>query len=1100
MQISIPIYVQSLKSPSGTQYIASPLFGIGYGAVVPGMRRFTDIHAWQEGSGFSAPASVRSHHHVRGSELGRVLATLAAKLRRYATDNVRNMTNDIFYSLHQPEQLNSAFRKIRVDLRDRSYELKLLFVSFPCCGTEFAFSPSIPDQWFEVKKDEHWLSRSIEVYQEYFRKRRAEDSDFEPSRYSVAGKAWLDTIELSIPRLPVRKPKARDGLAALFGHDVSDGSEQLNQVGRCLDALDIDDLTDPANVEAQMRELDTVLSMPQPRSVVLVGPAGSGKTALIQGWVRRRRMAERKPRIKKLVYELSSSRLISGMSYLGQWESRVTGIIKFANRMQHILYFNDFLGLYRAGVTRDSKYSVADLIRGQRDRNPVRIIAELTDEAWAILREKDAGLAGQFTVIRMPTLDEEQSLPVLQGVIRKLELRYRCRFDLEALPEVVRLYDRFVRDSVLPGKAVDALRRLAISKSNEDIRVDDVQEEFHRRTGLAKRLLNSDQRLDRETIEGNLGERLIGQPQAVRAMADRVLVTAARMNETSRPLGVLLFLGPTGVGKTEAAKCIADYLYGEEGLLRIDMNELSGPTAAATMLGTFDAPEGRLTGAVRQRPFCVVLLDEIEKAHPAVLDVLLQALGEARMTDALGRTVDLSGTVIIMTSNLGADQARRRVGFSGADEGERFIRLKAVRDFFRPEFVNRIDEIVHFGPLSNEDVQKIATIQLESILRRDGLVRRRTILDVDPSVLQWAVNQGFDATQGARAIKRALERYLVDRAAPQLVGLDAGATHLVQIRPGQDTPLDVSVRKVEEMIRQTPLVSPSAEETLTRAQREIVELEGKLPKGATSIIAGSSQQTILEFTLKDAYRTCVESIRTLASALEPSELSEAVAMPSIKQVRRLHDQHGRILSRVFTEIGAVEDIRAYIRDASTQTSQTLRESAAEAVRRSLRQLHRYLDCQNPIDPCEITIRTYGRGSDAGMNNHRNHSGDDLGKAITRSLAKFLRDKAGFDAVISSSKNQVRICISGILSNPIVDELMGVWLWLRLDGSMQLIEVNKERQAADTKQSSIPLRFLAYSGGPAIDLKTGIVFDRFEGDADVVNDTLMRFWEAISHVA
>ena len=1090
MQITVPIYVHTVKASTGVQYIAAPLF-----------------HNVPQGPIHHGLSYVNSLRRKRGDELGRLLASLAGDLRRFATDAARDMTNDQLFDLHQPEALDGSLQKLVLDLKDKTAALKLLLVSFSRNGTRFGFSPSLPNVWFEIGRGESVEGRAVEVYQDFLRKQRAEDPSVDPARFSVPGKAWLDSIVLSIPRLPVRKPKPQDNFAALFGLDVSDGAEQLSQVGRCLDALDIDDLAEPLGVEAQMRELDVILSMNEPKCVALVGPSGSGKTALIQGWVRQRKLKQAKPRIKKLVYELAASRLISGMSYLGQWESRVTGILEFSHRMNHVLYFSDFLGLYRAGVTRDSKYSVADLIRGQRERRPVRLIAELTDEAWTILRERDPGLASHFTVIRMNALDESQSLPVLIAVMRGLEMKHRCKFGLETLPEIVRLYDRFVRDSVLPGKAIDAMQRLAVTKAKDELTVEDVWDEFHRRTGLARRLIDRKHKLDRGRIETSLQARLIGQPEAVRAMADRVVVTAARMNETSRPLGVLMFLGPTGVGKTEAAKCIAEYLYGEGGLLRIDMNELSGPTAAATMLGTFDAPEGRLTGAVRQRPFCVILLDEIEKAHPAVLDVLLQALGEARMTDALGRTVDLSGTVMIMTSNLGADEARRRVGFAGGEDAEKHIRLKAVRDFFRPEFVNRIDQIIHFGSLNPADVRKIASLQLEHVLRRDGLIRRRTILDVDPRVVDWTVQQGFDATQGARAIKRALERYLVDAAAPQLVALDASLPHLVQIRPGVHQPLDVKIQELREIPSQPQRDPVSPQATLVQAKEQLKILEKQLPRGSTSIVAGSSRETILEFTLRDAFRGCCDEVRNLAKLLEPSDMTEPVAIPSIKPVKRLSHGYG-LLTRVFTELNALDDMKAFLRDALTKATVAESDQAAETVRRSLNRLQKALQCDQPFVPGRLVLRSFGSQSRAGiLSSDEPSSHENVAIWIEQGLEKYFSQRLGIEVKTTTEGQSTEVLLNGVLSLPLAEELAGACMWIKPDGSIQLVDITcgeeksvRESTSESQSDSQLLLRYLGYSGGPLVDLKSGVAVDCPNKGHEEMITLFARFWEAISNVA
>ena len=250
-------------------------------------------------------------------------------------------------------------------------------------------------------------------------------------------------------------------------------------------------------------------------------------------------------------------------------------------------------------------------------------------------------------------------MKILIGVRRRLEARRRCKFDLKVLPEVVSLYDRFERTSVLPGKAVAALSRLAARSPHQTVTRDDAIVEFQARSGLRPSMIDRRIRVSRETVTARIREQVVGQDQPVAKLIDRVLIAAAGLNDTTRPLGTFLLVGPTGVGKTQLAKAVARCLFDEGGLIRLDMNELSSPASAARLVGTFDAPDGLLTSAVRRRPHAVLLLDEIEKAHPAVLDVLLQALGEARLSDARGRTVDLSGLLILMTSNLGSRESGR---------------------------------------------------------------------------------------------------------------------------------------------------------------------------------------------------------------------------------------------------------------------------------------------------------------------------------------------------------------------------------------------------------------------------------------------------------
>ena len=360
------------------------------------------------------------------------------------------------------------------------------------------------------------------------------------------------------------------------------------------------------------------------------------------------------------------------MSAVGQWEERVLAILDEAGRRDHVLYFDDLLGLYRAGVSAESDLTVADVLRAHVQRRAVRVLAEMTPEAFRAFAERDRGLADQFHVLTVEPLPAAETLGVLLDARRKLEIRHRCRFEPDVLPTVVDVQRRYVRDAEFPGKGVAFLSQIALTHPRAAVTRDTVHEQFHEQTGLALALLDGRRRLPRAEILGALCGRVVGQDEALAAMADVVSLAKARLNAPDRPLATLLFMGPTGVGKTECAKALAAFLFGrEEHLVRLDMNEFGSPAAASRLVGTFIEPEGLLTAPVRRQPFCVVLLDEIEKAHPDVFDMLLQVTGEGRLTDAVGRTTDFGGAIVIMTSNLGTREVAGRIGFGGGEEERR---------------------------------------------------------------------------------------------------------------------------------------------------------------------------------------------------------------------------------------------------------------------------------------------------------------------------------------------------------------------------------------------------------------------------------------------
>jgi DNA polymerase III delta prime subunit len=388
-------------------------------------------------------------------------------------------------------------------------------------------------------------------------------------------------------------------------------------------------------------------------------------------------------------------------------------------------------------------------------------------------------------VLPVRETSEPETRRILINTIRGLEDRHRCRFDVEALPTVLDLQRRYVRDQAMPGKGAGFLGQLALKYRTREVDRATVMGEFGARSGLSVAFLDQAARLERREVVQSLHQEIVGQDAALEAMADVVAIAKARLNDPGRPLGTFLFLGPTGVGKTAAAKALAKYLYGDEGrLLRFDLNEYVDAASVTRLTGTFAQPDGLLTAAVRRQPYCVVLLDEMEKAHPAVFDLLLQVLGEGRLTDSVGRTSDFTSAVVIMTSNLGTREAATRFGLRpAAGQSRDEVFLEAARRFFRPEFFNRIDRIVPFGSLSREQVTAIARRLIQDLFRREGLVHRRCVLDVDPAAMARIVDQGYHPELGARALKRAIERQLTAPIAARLATMTPDAPTVVSIYP-----------------------------------------------------------------------------------------------------------------------------------------------------------------------------------------------------------------------------------------------------------------------------------------------------------------------------
>jgi ATP-dependent Clp protease ATP-binding subunit ClpC len=530
--------------------------------------------------------------------------------------------------------------------------------------------------------------------------------------------------------------------------------------------------------------LACLLGGPRPRSVAVVGPPGAGKSSLITQWIADRLVEDGYPIHRNLdrahhVWRIAGKRLIAGMSRLGQWEERCLGVLDDARRHRGILWIEDLHLFGRLGQSRQSERSFADFFRGPIRRGDLAVIAELTAEQHARLERDAPGLAEALALVAVPAASPAETELLLLHEIRALEAHSKVAlhpfvsrtalelgaalFPWRARPGVaIELVRRVVQEWVPPGRAPQRTVGDPDSEQfREQVEVEvapsDVLDHVARTTGLSPKLISLDEPLDAAEVESAFAARVIGQPAATRAAADVILKVRAGLADPGRPVSVLLFTGPTGTGKTELATAIAEYLYGDQSrLVRIDMGELSGADAVARLIGDRWNPEGLLTSRVRAQPFCVVLLDEIEKAHPQALHLLLQLFDEGRLTDAAGDVASFASAVVIMTSNLGSRTAAP-IGFGESRDRILADVARAVREFFPIELFNRIDQVVPFEPLTPEVAAKVVDKELAKLLTRRGLRERNTFVYAGAAVRRHAVAEAFDPRYGARTVKRWLE-------------------------------------------------------------------------------------------------------------------------------------------------------------------------------------------------------------------------------------------------------------------------------------------------------------------------------------------------------
>lgn len=635
----------------------------------------------------------------------------------------------------------------------------------------------------------------------------------------------LDSLEVEVSlKKQKQKDKEDDGLTDAFRRDRDeDRFWALKEIGVSLTAQ----IQEKRHRKAYHREeiveqaLHT-LAQQRNNSLVLMGPSESGKTAIVEELVYRitngdcpDELAERE------VWMLTPDRIIAGAQYIGTWEERIQDLVNECRKKQHILYVNDLPGLLEIGRWSKSDNNVGQALRPYVASGEVIIMGEATPDRMHLGERLGAAFINLFRQLDVSPMSEDEALQVLNNVSRDLEQEYNLRVEPSAVSTSIQLARRFLPYRSFPGKSVRLLeeavgevsremaksnyfdngnseRRLSFSSRfrRRPVKRQNVLDTFSRYSGMPEFIINDQSRLELSEVERYFLERVRGQDHAVASMVNVIATVKSGLNDPHKPMGTFLFIGPTGVGKTHMAKTLASYLFGDENrLLRFDMSEYSDVDGVARLIGAFNS-EGELTKQVRAQPFSVVLLDEFEKASPRIYDVFLQVLGEGRLTDADGRTTYFHNTIIILTSNLGAGEGNFRGFGFGGDSDANLAQINEqlvvhfqdqIERYFRPEFVNRIDQTVVFGQLSPLALRSIASRELNEILQRDGITRRNLLVEIDEGVIDLVLEKGYSRKYGARPLKREIENLVVQPMARQLAERMASETELLRVEVDRDT-------------------------------------------------------------------------------------------------------------------------------------------------------------------------------------------------------------------------------------------------------------------------------------------------------------------------
>lgn len=616
-----------------------------------------------------------------------------------------------------------------------------------------------------------------------------------------------------------------------------------------------------------------ILSRRTKNNPVLIGEPGVGKTAVVEGLAQRIIGGQVPEILRhKKVFSLDMASILAGTAHRGQFEARLKDIIKEVVKAegQIILFMDEVHTLIGAGAA-EGAIDAANMLKPSLARGELQMIGATTLDEYKKHIEKDAALERRFqpVIVKEPTIDE--SIQILKGLRENYETHHQVRITNEAIEASVNMSKRYINDRFLPDKAIDLMDEASAqvrissikepsnlkeveqklldlkeklreesltasekSKVNKEVEsLKEIREELVElwtktkieetpnvtkkdvakvvslMTGIPLEELSLEEKEKLAKLESRLSQRVVGQSHAIKCLASAIRRSRAGLKDPKRPIGTFLFLGSTGVGKTEVAKSLAEVLYGNEDMLvRLDMTEYMEKHTVSRLFG---APPGyigydnggQLTDIVRRKPFSIILLDEVEKAHTDVFNALLQIMDDGRLTDGKGRTVDFKNTIIIMTSNLGSNLLKKAdIGFI-KEKGEtkeseiEFNQKKldrVLKDYFKPEFLNRIDETVVFTNLTKEDISKIVEIL---IARTRSLLKEQNInLELDSKAFSYLIENGYSDEYGARPLKRLIQKHIENKLSEMIIGneLDAGQDVEVTV-DGEKLSFKVKVRE-----------------------------------------------------------------------------------------------------------------------------------------------------------------------------------------------------------------------------------------------------------------------------------------------------------------
>lgn len=723
------------------------------------------------------------------------LAVEKARQKAYDQSHRRLEIPHMWSVLMEEERTQAIYRELQVDLEKLQEVVEAEMAKLSTTSKEQSpQDKQMSHQLYHVFKD----ARDLATKYEY------ESINIDLLLVSVMNRYYHPIVQ-EIAQYGIGRAEIFRAIRILNGEsNMSEESEEryLDQYAVNLSALNRQgEIGHVVGRDEETDHMIQILSRKTKNNPILIGEPGVGKTAIVEGLTERLASTEAPANLQgSTIYSLSLGALVAGASFRGEFEARMKAVLEELQAEEKAILFIDEIHTIVGAGNAEGSLDAGNLMKPLLARGTIKVIGSTTRSEYRKHFQKDRALVRRFQPIQIKEPSVEETITILRGIRPEYEAFHQLSISDEALELSATLSKRYIPERHLPDKAIDvmdeAAAKLRITTEIDTAKrvVDDqaIYSLIAKKTGIPVHKLQSDERKQLMHLEATLSSQVIGQTEAVSAVSDAIIRSRVGIQDPNRPLGSFLFLGPTGVGKTELAKVLARELFeSEDNMIRLDMSEYMEKHSVSQLIGSPPGyvghdDGGQLTEAVRFNPYAIILFDEVEKAHKDIFNLLLQVLDDGVLTDAKGRRVDFKNTILILTSNIGAhlllDQVKAGDDTPEISSEVREALHEMLRQHFRPEFLNRIDEVVTFKPLSIAVMAGIVELQLATLQER--LQAQNIVLAITDQAKKWIAQEAYDPAYGARPIRRFLTTHLETPIAKMIIA--------EEIEAGQQLTIDVT--------------------------------------------------------------------------------------------------------------------------------------------------------------------------------------------------------------------------------------------------------------------------------------------------------------------